>query len=717
MISIAAAQSTGNDTSLAEVIVTATKTGVTDLQKTPLAVTAFSADRLSEYQVLNISDITAITPNLQVSQQDMSADISIRGIGSNNVSAGSDPDVTMQIDGVYIARPSAQYADFLDVERVEVLRGPQGTLYGRNAVGGTINIISRQPTDQFAAQEVLTAGNYGLLQNQAYVSGPLVPGKLQGSVSADYIYHRDYQDNIAPGAQHGLNDGNHGGGRVQLRYEPVDGLDMTTRADWSYLSENVQAANHLLIAYPGDVLGATIIGDNSRVAFNSPQSVIQHTGGVSEDINYSINEHYALRSVTAYRSDTYDFILDTDATPLNINYGSIGESEKELSQELNLNIRYDSFTGVAGAYYLYESEKELNSVTLPGPRLQVQTAPQVWTRSAAAFAQGTYALTADVRLTLGGRYTRETKTLEADYRGYVLDTQLEQQANLPGYPINFATAPTFSAFTPKIGLDWQINPEALLYVSATRGYKSGGENFAATSLETSSFNPEYIWSYEAGVKTEWLDRRLRANLTGFYYDYKNLQVQSALAAGVVVIGNAATATDKGLEAEITAQPTPALQLTSVLSWLDARYSKFTSASVPSALKAYLVGEPRYNAAEGTYDASGNYLDSAPRFSGMVGGQYNWRLSSGDSLFAHADVSYQSRVYFDPSNSLLQSQGGYTLLNASAGYVAPRGGWRFELWGRNLAQKQYYIATSAASLEPAGVAARPRTFGVRISKQW
>lgn len=702
---------------LSDIVVTAQKTGATNLQSTPLAVTAFTADQLSQGLALNVKDIAPYTPNLQISQVATNAVIAIRGIGSNNVYAGSDPDVTMQIDGVYIARPSGQFADFLDVDRVEVLRGPQGTLYGRNAVGGTINLISRQPTDTFASEQVLTLGNYGLAQGQAYVSGPLIPGTLQGSLSVDYIYHDDYERNVVPGAQRGVDDANHGGARGQLRFEPAESVDMTTRADFSYLNENLQSYDHLVVPYPADTLGATIVGNYHRVALNTPQTDYQHDGGISEEVNVRLDDHYALRSISAYRTDSYDFFLDTDDTPLNVNYGPIEENERQITQEIDLSANYPHLAAVAGVFYLYEDDQQVSEVIVPSARAIKATMPEVWTHSGAAFAQATYEFLPDLKLTVGGRYTRETKSVEADYQGLALSPSLVPVGNLPGFPINFSTAPTFDAFTPKFGLDWQATSDALFYASATRGYKSGGVNFAATSVATSTFQPEYIWSYEVGAKTEWLDRRLRANLSAFYYNYRNLQVQSSLAAGVSVIGNAATATDRGIEAEFVSQVTQALQVNAQFSYLDARYSSFPTASVPSALTQYIVGSPGYDAARGTYDASGNYLNYAPRFSGSLRAEYDWRLRSSNLVFASGDISYQSRTYYDPSNSLLLSEGGYPLLNATAGYRVDSTGWRFELWGKNLADRQYLVAMAASSLEPAGVAGPPRTFGIRVDKQW
>src|ERR1700730_12405847 len=222
---------------LQELVVTATKTGTTEVQKTPIALSVYSADQLNNSAANNIRDLVALTPNLNISQTTASAEIYIRGIGSNNVFNGSDPDVTMQSDGVYIARAFSQFADFLDVSRVEVLRGPQGTLYGRNAVGGTINVISRAPTDDFESKEQVTLGNFSLLQTQGYVSGPLVKGLLDGSLSVNYLTHSPWEDNLVAGLPV-LLYASHGGDRVQSRLQLTDKVDLTTRADWSKADES-----------------------------------------------------------------------------------------------------------------------------------------------------------------------------------------------------------------------------------------------------------------------------------------------------------------------------------------------------------------------------------------------------------------------------------------------------------------------------------------------
>src|SRR5712672_1409419 len=216
----ALAVSPDDSVKLEEIVVTASKTGVTDIQLTPMAITAFSAEQLQRSQLSNVNQLMGSVPNLSISTFETFAEIFIRGIGSTNVIGGNDPSTTVQVDGVYLGRPYSQYADFLDVQRVEVLRGPQGTLYGRNAVGGTINIISRMPSDQFESKFQVTGGTFDLVQAQAYVSGPIIPGTLQGSLTGNYLNHGDYVDNVVPGKP-GVGSADRGGLRGQLRFLPV----------------------------------------------------------------------------------------------------------------------------------------------------------------------------------------------------------------------------------------------------------------------------------------------------------------------------------------------------------------------------------------------------------------------------------------------------------------------------------------------------------------
>ncbi|HOP20475.1 MAG TPA: TonB-dependent receptor plug domain-containing protein, partial [Amphiplicatus sp.] len=230
-----------------EMVVTATKMGETNLQETPIAITAFSGEQVDRTGIKDVRDLMAMTPNLNVAQNAAFAQIYIRGIGSNNVFSGADPSSTIHIDGVYIARPASYFTSFLDVERIEVLRGPQGTLYGRNSVGGTINVITRRPDNEFQAKLQGTVGNYDLYRVEGYVSGPIIEDKLAASVSMMRSKRDGYLKNVAPGAAD-LDSEDLWSGRVQLRATPTDRLEILVRGDYS--DDDGQAAGNVKLLLP-----------------------------------------------------------------------------------------------------------------------------------------------------------------------------------------------------------------------------------------------------------------------------------------------------------------------------------------------------------------------------------------------------------------------------------------------------------------------------------
>jgi iron complex outermembrane receptor protein len=703
---------------LQEIVVTATKTGAESLQKTPLAISVVGGEQLVSQGLRNIHDLAQFVPNVTYGQNTASAEIYIRGIGSNNIGAGSDPDVTTQVDGVYIARPSGQLSDFLDVDRIEVLRGPQGTLYGRNAVGGTINVISRKPSNESGGRVELAGGNFGFGQTEAYVTGPVVADRLQGSLAFNYIHHDPYFRNIV-GPDVGA--ANRGGGRAQLRWEPTADIDATTRMDLSLSDESFESYSNLITRVPFPALANTLVGNFRDVALGDPQLMRTKMGGVGEEVNWHISEQLALKSITAWRTTRYQFSNDNDATEKQIQFSHQQETDQQVSQEFNLQYTRERFKGVTGLYFFHDQDHQTNDVLVPpsmvtpaARALFNQVSPLVRSTSGAIFSQGTVNLTHSLSLTGGARYTSENKKMDQIY------TRLSENPGkpgvpFPGFPSAFHLSNDYSAFTPKFGLDWQTTDSVLLYVSATRGYKSGGFNFSAAAPSSASFQPEKIWSYEGGAKTQWLNQRLRVNATTFYYDYTNLQVQQLIAAGVLSIGNAATARVKGAELELLAKPAGDLQLTVNFAALDARYDRFTAASVPQGLTG-LVPNAICVGITCTVDASGNYLNSAPKFSALIALDYS-RPVAGLEWSAHADYAWRARTYFDPSNVAAMSQGPYGLVNAQIGLGDRAQSWRVQLWGKNLADRTYYVITSASGLSVAGFSGDPRTFGIRLTHSW
>jgi iron complex outermembrane receptor protein len=722
MLLLSASHARADDAGLEEIIVTAQKTGASAVQKTPIAVSAFSEADLKNSLTTNIKDLVAYTPGLNIGQTTASAQIYIRGVGTNNVYNGSDPDVTLQIDGVYMARPNEAFGDFLDVDRIEVLRGPQGTIYGRNAVGGTINIVSKTPSDVFTGTQELTVGNFATVEEQAYVSGPLIPGKLQGSLAVSYLRHDGYLKNISTGND--IYSANHGGLRGQLRFEASDSVTATTRFDFSKSGENGNSYSVLIAPVKNAPLADSLIGQWSKVALSNPQTEATYNGGVSEDVNWAIDPSLTLRSITAYRKDAYHVVVDSDATELPYQTSAQSEEEYEYTQEFNFQAHLDNFDGVTGIYYFHESDtSDINAIVtaMPGivagspPRnVELSAFPVTKADAEAVFAQGTYHVLPTVALTAGYRYTSEDKSLHQDYQKYFVGPPV---INLAPYPFVGQTTRYFHGNTPKFGIDWNVTSDAMMYFSATRGYKSGGMNYAASTVAAESFNPETIWSYEVGTKTDWFNHHLRVNLTGFKYDYNNLQVQSLIGPGLSSITNAATASVKGIEAEFQAKPTEAWKLTSNLTLLNARYNSFIAASVPAGLAPFAAGSPNYNPAAGTFNASGNRLDAAPHLTAFFAAQRDFDSDNGNFYYARAEYYWQDRVYYDPTNLDVQSQAPYGLVNLFVGYNRAGGSWQAQLYAKNVANKGYFITTAAVSLAPAGLTGAPRTFGARITKNF
>jgi iron complex outermembrane receptor protein len=710
-----------NDTvGLQEITVTATKQGETTLERTPLAVSAFTGEQLDKSFVVNVKDLVQYTPNLNFAQVTASAAIYIRGIGTNAVFNGSDPDVAVNVDGVYMARAFSQLADFVDVDRIEILRGPQGTLYGRNAVGGVINVISRLPGDDFASEAQVTVGSFATVQGQGFVSGPIIPGVLSASISANYLRHDGYTYNLYPGSDN-LGDANRGAVRGQLRWRPTDGVEAVTRFDFSALGENIQAYDVKLAALPFNApLGNSVVGQYHTVAQNNPQTNHERLSGISEDIRWHLSDAIELKSLSAYRHSNYTVVTDTDASELTVNNSLMHDDSNQFSQEFNLSGHVDRLDYVAGLYYFREREESINEgitvpsiFTPPARALLVQALPFTVATSKAAFFQVTGHITHDLSAVFGARYTEDTKALDLTSNRFTYGNAPLLGPQAPGFPFIADLDPKFHASTPKAGLNWQLNDDDLLYFSYSKGFKSGGNNFAATSLVGITYKPETVSSYEAGIKTQWWDRRLRLNLTGFYYNYDDLQVQSLIGPGNAQIANAASAIIKGLEFESMAQLTSKWLLTANVSFLDAKYDSFAGATVPGGIRPYLVGDPRYNAVAGTYNASGNELNAAPRYTSSLAAQYTQPISIG-SLFGRAEYYWQDRIFYDPSNALVVSQGSYGLVNLAAGFNPTGSVWSTELAVKNLANKNYFTTLAANGYVPSGYSGPPRTILLRVT---
>ena len=672
-----------------DIVVTASKTGATLLQDTPFAVTAFNAEMLERTGVKDVRDLAAVTPNLLVTQNASFSQIYIRGIGSNNVFGGSDPSSTIHLDGVYLARPASYLTNFLDVERIEVLRGPQGTLYGRNSVGGTINVISRKPGNEFVGRIQATYGNYNFARAEGYVSGPLVEDKLAASISFIGSRRDGYLKNIVPGVGDADNERTIGG-RGQLRFTPSAPLEIILRADYVH-SDDALAGYVKLLQTTTDPLANSTLGDYRKIAVNIRPASNRRQWGTAGEVNYDVADGLQLKSLTAYRANRLTQVGDTDGTALNGRRTDQFEDQHQFSQEVNLTGKAGALTYILGAYYFNEHILVDSSVTTYATNVRANFNPTINTDAIAGFAQGSFAVTEQITLTAGIRYTSEKKKFDQIATNFSLVTGLPNAT----YPRTYSTENTYKAWTPKFGIELRPTDGLLIYASATKGFKSGGFNFSSANA-AQGFDPEMLWSYEAGAKLDLLDRLLRLNATVFRYDYSDLQVQSFLSPGVVDITNASDAKVKGAEFEAQLRPASWLKLGGNLAYLNARYKNYTSALLPGNIP---------------YDASGNRLNLAPKWSYSVFAEADTAIGAG-SGFIRGEYNYRTRQFFTASNSGLDTQPGYGLLNASIGYTFP--GENFELlaFARNLTDREYVTSTASFASGIVGRVGEPRTYGIR-----
>jgi iron complex outermembrane receptor protein len=677
------------DTGLQEIVVTAQKRAQ-NVQDIAATVTAFNPDMLEKSGINDAVALQLKTPGLVVSTNGSYGQPYIRGVGSDIINPGTDAPVAIFIDGAYQPRPTAAITEFLDVDRVEVLKGPQGTLYGRNATGGAINIVSHAPEQRFGADSTLIYGNYDQMTFRGALNAP-VTDDAAARVSAFYTEHDGLVKNLLDGKR--LDDEKLWGLRGALKIDPSDAFSISLLAEYTRerdsrnLSEKVIDSPNLpmpvrdlapLFGYAPPV----IPGDPREVNADFPQSQRMSQTRLNATMTWKLGS-MELKSITGFTRVRTQGILDLDGTEIPFSYDREIGSSRSIFQSLQLNSATEaSFQWITGLEYLREKASQNFDGRLPffGPPSDIPfgydspVAGFIWdsgirTNAASAFVDGRWEFVPKWTLTGGVRYSWEDK--DATFS----ETLIDPLGFLTGTP-GTVTIPAephrkFRAWTPKAGIEFRPVADTLLYLTATRGFKSGGFNLMNTG---ETFDPEKIWSYETGVRSSWLDRRLRANLSAFYYDYQDLQVNQF--SGITnLITNAARSRIKGVEMQIDARPVSAVGIDAALAWLDATYSHYLTRD------ANLPGAPEV-------DLSGNEMPKAPRFTATLGVDLNLPVQIPGRITLRGEGRYQSSLFFDQFNAPQLEQGGYTILNARAAYLSGDARWELVLFGRNLTDKVY-----------------------------
>lgn len=743
----AAAQETPSndgDRAIGDIVVTAQRRAE-PLQKTPLAISAIAGDNIGPGQVQKFSDLQGTVPNLSISLYNGAARANIRGIGLEQINTGAEGSIAINQDGVFISRPAVGLSGFYDVERVEVLRGPQGTIQGRNATGGAINIISRAPTEEFSGYARLNVGNYSRIGTEAAISGALVPDVLSARLAVQTEDRDGYGRNLFTGND--VDDARTRAARLSLLLRASENADFRLTADYyeaddaangyKYVRPGRQSAPGVSVPITGVRLGGQTATDPRDI--NTEQDPQNHRlfWGINLTGNIELGA-VDLKSITAYRYSRYRNLGDLDGTsyPITLNFGQ-REKARQFSQEFQILGELDRLNYVAGLYYFHEkidgsTSGGSNSVIFgPGPYNVPPTYKQGFnaggtlkTDAYAAFVQLTYGITDSLRATAGARYNIETKRID-QYTQFDLVRDYD-----PANPIiPSATSrdkATFKSFTPRLGAEADLTPTTLLYGSVSKGFKSG--TFDLGGL-TPAVKPENVWAYEAGVKTTQLNGAVRLNVAGFIYDYSDLQIGKVVGT-IINLENAADARIKGIEAELRVRPVKQIEMNFSGALLDAKFRNFVSADparsfgdgvtfvdaqgrfIPGATAATPGARPAFNLA-------GNRLSQSPKFSGSADITYRTDTSLGELAF-QARLRHISRTYYSPFNRPELSVGARDTIDANI-TLSRDDGWVVSIYGKNLTDRTYLaggtVSSGLVGFPINGYYEDPRTYGVSLSYAW
>jgi iron complex outermembrane receptor protein len=663
-----AADSSASPVTLEEIVVTARKREENQ-RDVPISVVSFNAHDLEASGATDLKSLTDSVPNVIIgtSSQDRRQNIVIRGISTVARSIGQETGVAVYLDGVYTGRTETYNQQLSDIEQVEFLRGPQGTIFGKNTTAGAINLTTLKPGNDTTGSVSLDYGNFRRFEGSGFVSGPLKDGLLYGKVSAFGASSDGYATNVFNGSKAG--DQHYGGGRVQLRATPNDDLDITLSADLT---------RHHNSPYRFEVTTGKFGNIPGPFTFDEAYPSREETGnsGVALNVDYKLPAGYTLTSITSWRKSDWTDHSDETWNGQRLSFSDYTEHSTYGSEELRIaSPAKERFEYVAGLYYSYQKSATHTPVSIGDDLAAIFGIPAGWksfnldaavqTDGYAAFGNASYHFDPKWTLTAGARYTDERKHLNF----------VQTDPNGLGFVPNIgplARDYSNSAFTPTVSLVYALTERLNFYATFSSGYKSGG--FNVDTLSTAShltFNPEHVNNFEVGAKGEFLDGRVQTDVDVFHMDYKDLQVtQYDPASFANFIGNAATAVIDGAEFDVIARPVANWSVSARLGLLKTRFKTF--------LDQY--GD----------DLRGNQLTFAPKFSGAITTQYTVPVSDAAAAFVRLEYSYRSSAHTDVTNLPIDTLNAFGLLDARLGFNFGHGKWTVEAYGRNLTDKLYVI---------------------------
>lgn len=684
-----------------EIIVTAQKRDQ-NLQDVPISITALTNATLERRNIEDVLDVAYKTPGVVGALQAGVPSFVIRGIGTNDFGSAADPAVGIYLDGVYTARTVASLIGLYDAERIEVIKGPQGTLFGRSAAAGAISIVSTQPNETLSFSAKLEYGNYDHTRVLASANVPLSDTVFLRVAALSH--QRDgYIENKLNGDE--LGDVDDRGVRAALRMVPTDALDITFSADYiksETLGVGLKSAT--IGGFPG--VDMSKFGDVAHDIID-PVSELENMGAALH-VGFDLTDQFSLTSITAYREYEFTIIEDDDGSFVELlATGTLPEESQTFSQELRLDWVGEGISWMLGASYFQE---DISVDGIARSNLDVLFGPgsggSFDERSYSSGEYTSYSVYADVTVDLS-----ERTTLIAGLRWSYdeKDFELFVPPN-PAIGVNLLFGGVnpranleedWDSVQPRVVLQYRPNESVMTYLSAARGYKPGG--FGSFELQP-AFDPEYVWNYEAGVKSSMADGTLQLNAALFYYDYEDLQVTTQVGLALQTT-NASEASGQGAELEMRWLPLPQFSLSASVAYLKAEYDKF------------LQGElDPFTFLPVTTDRSGNTLTRAPEWQYNLGAEYDINLGDFGNLTIGAEYVFQSEVFFHAANNRFRSQDDYGLLGARIALRAPDEKWQVSLFGENLLDEDYLIDAGGLAevlFSPTTLAGLPATYGIEL----
>lgn len=623
-------------TGIGEIIVTARRRSES-LQNTPVAITAISPAQLESKGTLDIGDLQGTAPNLLITQQptgSSAANISIRGIAFADVEKSFDPAVGIYVDDVYIGTSTGQYLDFFDIESIEVLRGPQGTLFGRNTIAGVINIQRTKPTMEFGGKFEASIASYGTIGLKGVLNVPLIEGKLGVKFFQFHTETDGYMKDAETGDLRGAGNSENFG--AAIRFMPTSDLDMILTLEKQ--DQNFKPAFGSILI-PGDAFcglvppgacGGNLTDDIYTSYGNFDNRGFYKAKAATLDVEWDTGP-VAITSVTSYRESKERVVFDIGTAGFFV--ANRPQTYDQFSQELRFaGDLFSGFDYVAGLYY-FESDYELDQRTFVGGAPAGGIGVIGKSKSYAGFLDFNWEIFDGVRLSGGGRYTKDKKRYQ-----------------FPLITDDTTYSESWSKFTPKVTIDWQPNRDIMVYGTWSRGYRSGGFSGRAGTVFSAStpYDPETVDSYELGAKTAWLDGAMTFNVAGFYTDYKDIQQSSVITAdnaqgNETIVVNAAGAKIKGIEADLAIEPTDGLNLRAALGYTDSKF------------KGFVIGQPITRADGSIFLRQLDYsaVDPifAPKWTVSFGGDYTMPVGTADVTLSAGYrylAEYDQQIAPDPA---------------------------------------------------------------------